>query len=340
MKVYELEKGCTDLNGLKLVERPRPAAGARAVIARMRAASLNFRDLMVLSGRYFGGTVQRNTVPLSDGAGEVVEIGAEVTRFKVGDRIAGTFFRNWVDGPPIASEARPALGSPVDGVLAEYVAFDQHDAVLVPRNLSFEEAATLPCAGVTAWHALMAAGRPIQAGDSVLVQGTGGVSIHALQFARAAGARVLATSSSDAKLERARALGADTLINYQKTPNWAEEVLKMTGGRGVDCVVEVGGAGTLAMSMQAVACAGKIALIGVLTGVQAENLGPHAIMRKGANMHGIFVGNRAMFEQMNLAIEVNRIKPVVGRIFAFDEAAAAYEHLRAQAHFGKVVITI
>ncbi len=337
MKAYVLQKGSQSLESLKCVERPKPEPGPSEILVRMRAASLNYRDQLVVTGRYFGGTLQRDTIPLSDGAGEVVAAGVGVTRFKPGDRIGGTFFRGWVDGPPTPGP-RVALGSPADGVLAEIVAFDQNDAVLVPRNLSFEEAATLPCAGVTAWHALMVSGR-VKPGDKVLVLGTGGVSIFALQFAKAAGAHVIITSSSDEKLERARSLGADEGINYRQVPEWGKEVQKLTGGLGVNHVVEVGGAGTLAQSMQAVGFAGKIALIGVLTGFQGDT-NPHPIMLKGAGMQGIFVGSRAMFESMNAAIEVNRIQPVVDKVFPFEQAADAYRYLQSGAHFGKVVINV
>ena len=338
MKAFVIKAGSTTFEGLVQVEKPKPAAGPGEILVEMRAASLNFRDLMIPLGRYFGGAVQNDLVPLSDGAGEVVAIGAGVTRFKVGDRVCGTFFRNYIDGPPAAVE-RPALGSPADGVLAEYVVFNQQDAVLIPANLTFIEAATLPCAGVTAWHALMVAGRPVRPGDTVLVLGTGGVSLHALQLATAAGARVLVTSSDDKKLERARVLGASGLINYKTHPEWHTEVMRLTNGHGADCVVEVGGAGTLKNSMLSLAYAGKIAMIGVLSGFVGDT-NPHTVMLKGGNMHGIFVGNRAMFEALNHAIEVNDIHPVVDQIFTFSQTRQAFVHLQGQSHFGKVVLTI
>jgi NADPH:quinone reductase-like Zn-dependent oxidoreductase len=337
MKAWIVPKGCLKLDELRIEERATPTPGPTQILARMRAASLNYRDQLIVSGGYFGGAAQRDTVPLSDGSGEVVAVGSEVTRFKVGDRIVSTFFQNWVDGPP-APDARPAIGAPLDGVLAEYVLFDQRDAVAMPANLSFEEGATLSCAGVTAWHALMII-CAVKPGDSVLVLGTGGVSIFALQFARLAGARVYMTSSSDEKLERGRALGATGLINYKRTPEWDKEVLKLTEGRGVNYVIEVGGPGTLARSMQSVSYAGKIALIGVLAGFQGDT-NPHPVMRKGASLHGIFVGNRAMLERMNAAIEVNGMKPVVDRAYPFEQALDAYRYQQSGAHFGKVVIRI
>jgi NADPH:quinone reductase-like Zn-dependent oxidoreductase len=221
MRVYEIVAGSSGIDGLRRVDRPEPQAGAGQILVRLRAASLNFRDLMIARGRYFGGPLQQNTVPLSDGAGEVVAVGAGVTRFRVGDRVAGTFFRDWIDGQPLLGP-RIALGAPpADGVLAEYALFSEQDAVAIPPPLSFEAASTLPCAGVTAWHALMHIGQ-VQPGHSVLVLGTGGVSLFALQFARLAGARVLVTSSSDEKLARARQLGAAEGINYRTTPAWEQ----------------------------------------------------------------------------------------------------------------------
>jgi NADPH:quinone reductase-like Zn-dependent oxidoreductase len=335
MKAYEIQQGSTSLDGLRLVERPQPKAGPGQILVRMRAASLNYRDQLIVAGGYFGGAVTRNTVPLSDGAGEVVAVGAGVARFAVGDRVSGTFFQGWVDGPPPGRLV--ALGAPADGVLAEYVVFDQNDAVRIPENLTFEEGATLTCAGVTAWHAVVRSCR-VKPGDSVLVQGTGGVSISALQIAKAAGARIIMISSSDAKLERGRLLGAETGINYLRTPQWDQEVLKVTGGRGVDHVIEVGGAGTLARSMRSVAYAGHIALIGVLAGFEGDT-NPHPIMVKGASMHGIFVGNRAMLEELAAAIRVNGIRPVIDKVFPFEAAHDAYRYQKGGA-FGKVVVTI
>ncbi len=338
MKAYVIKAGSTSFEGLAKVEIPTPSAGPGEILVEMRAASLNFRDLLVPLGRYFGGPVPRNIIPLSDGAGEVVAVGAGVSRFKIGDRVCSTFFRNWIDGPASPAD-RPALGSPVDGVLAEFVVFNEQDAVKAPANLSFQEAATLPCAGVTAWHALMVAGRSIKPGDTVLVQGTGGVSLQALQLARAAGAQVFVTSSSDEKLARAKALGAAGLVNYKTHPEWSGEVLKLTGGAGVDCVVEVGGAGTLKQSMLSLRHNGKIGLIGVLTGFQGDT-NPHPLMLKGGSLHGIFVGNRAMFEQMNRAIEANDVHPVIDRVFHFDQCGDAFAHMQAQRHFGKVVLSL
>jgi NADPH:quinone reductase-like Zn-dependent oxidoreductase len=335
MRAYEIQQGSTSLDGLRRVERPEPQAGAGQILVRMRAASLNYRDQLIVAGGYFGGALTRNTIPLSDGAGEVVAVGSGVTRFALGDRVTGTFFQGWVDGPPPGRLV--ALGSPADGVLAEYVVFDQNDAVRIPDNASFEEGATLTCAGVTAWNAVVRTCR-VKPGDSVLVQGTGGVSIIALQIARAAGARVFMISSSDEKLARGRELGAETGINYRRTPEWDQEVQRLTGGRGVDHVIEVGGPGTLARSMRSVGYAGHIALIGVLAGFEGDT-NPHPIMVKGASMHGIFVGNRAMLEELATALRVNGIRPVIDKVFPFEAVPDAFRYQKAGA-FGKVVVTI
>lgn len=339
MRAYEIVAGSTSLDGLKRCMRPDPVAHSKQILVRVQAASLNYRDLAIARGQYFGGPVANSTIPLSDGAGEVTAVGAGVSRFKVGDRVCGTFFRGWIDGRP-PDGPRAALGAPpADGVLAEYAVFDEQDAVSIPTHLSPEAAATLPCAGVTAWHGLVENGR-VTPGDSVLVIGTGGVSIFALQFARLAGARVIAISSSDAKLERAKKLGAEAGINYNTTPEWETEVLRLTNGRGVDHVIEVGGVGTLGRSMAAVAAGGRIQLIGVLTGHGSPPPSPYALMLKQSSIQGVFVGSRGHFERMNAAIASARLEPVVDRVFGFDDAAAAYQHLETGAHFGKVVIRI
>lgn len=338
MKIYEIVKGGNGLEALRRTQRPDPKPGRSEVLVRVRAASLNFRDLAVLRGLYPGPPMAENLIPLSDGAGEVVAVGEGVTRFRPGDRVAATFFQVWINGRPPAGLA--ALGAaPVNGMLAEHVVLHEDGLVALPQALSFEEGATLPCAAVTAWHALMVAGKPIKPGDSVLALGTGGVSIFALQFARAAGARVIVTSSHEEKLERARKLGATDTINYKTTPEWGKGALDLTGGRGVDCVVEVGGAGTLSKSFQAVGFGGKVALIGVLAG-PAGDTSPHPLMFKSASLHGIFVGSRAMFEDMLAAMTVNRIKPVIDKVFPFEDAAGAYRYQMEGKHFGKVVIRV
>jgi NADPH:quinone reductase-like Zn-dependent oxidoreductase len=337
MRAYELVAGSQSIDGLRRCDRPEPKPLPTQILVRIRAAALNYRDLMIARGLY-GGPLSTNVIPLSDGAGEVVAVGSAVSRFRVGERVAGTFFRNWIDGAP-PQEALVSLGAPpADGVLAEYAVFAEQDAVAVPAHLSAQAAATLPCAAVTAWRSLIDLGR-LAPGETVLLIGTGGVSIFALQFAKLAGARVLIMSSSDEKLARARALGADECVNYRTHPGWEREVLKLTQGRGVDHVLEVGGADTLGHSIASLAVGGRIALIGVLTGIGAGG-SPYALLRKQASLHGVFVGSRGHFERMNAAIAANRFEPIVDRTFGFDEAAAAYRHLESGKHFGKVVLSI
>jgi NADPH:quinone reductase-like Zn-dependent oxidoreductase len=337
MKAYVIRKGSTSLDGLQRIERPEPKPGPREILIRVRATSLNYRDHLIINGHYVGGAVDHDVIPLCDGAGEVAAIGADVTRFKVGDRVASTFFQCWIDGPPDGHV--PALGSPLDGMLAEYVALSEEGAIAIPANLSFDEAATLPCAALTAWNGLMVAGRHVQTGETVLCLGTGGVSIFSLQFARAAGARVIITSSSDEKLKRARALGAADGINYKTTPDWEKKVLELTSARGADHIVEVGGIGTLARSYEAVAYGGKIALIGVLAGLSGD-ANPIVMMLKGATMNGIYVGSRVMFEQMNRTIELHGIQPVIDKTFSFDQTPDAWRTLAAGDFFGKIVIRV
>ena len=337
MKVYEVQAGATSLDGLRPAERPGPQPGPREVLIRVRATSLNYRDQMVVTGNYFGGPVTRNLIPLSDGAGEVAAVGSEVTRFKSGGRVCGTFFQTWISGPP--TERRPALGSPLDGTLAEYIVLHEDGVVAMPATLSFDEAATLPCAGVTAWNALMVSGKPLKPGDTVLCLGTGGVSMAGLLFAKAAGARVIVTSSSDQKIKLACALGASDGVNYKRFPDWQKEVLRLTGGRGADHILENGGAGSLTRSFEAAAFAGKVALIGFLAGREGD-INPTILMMKSGSMIGIGVGSRAMFEDMNRAIDVNKIKPVVDKVFPFDQAADAYRCQASGDFVGKVVITV
>jgi NADPH:quinone reductase-like Zn-dependent oxidoreductase len=332
MKVLEIRDGF-GLDKLVPAERPMPQPGPGEVLLRMKAVSLNYRDLLVVKGMY-NPKMPLPRVPVSDGVGEVAAVGPNVGRVKVGQRVAAAFMPGWVEGELTDHKAKSALGGGVDGLLAEYAVLPEDGVVTVPAHLSDEEAATLPCAAVTAWHGLTAGA--IKAGDSVLVQGTGGVSLFALQLARLFGARVIATSSSEEKLARARALGASDAINYRTTPEWGDAVRKLTDGRGVDHVIEVGGAGTLAQSLRAVRTAGHIALIGVLSGYGQFN--PVPILMKGVRITGIFVGSRAMFEDMNRAIATAGLRPVIDRVFPFDQSADALRHLESATHFGKVVI--
>jgi NADPH:quinone reductase-like Zn-dependent oxidoreductase len=335
MQAFEIQ-GTFGLDSLKLTERPEPRPGPGQVLLKMRAWSLNYRDLMMVKGLY-NPKLRLPVIPLSDGVGEVVQVGAGATRVKMGDRVAGIFMPKWIDGELTEDQARSALGERVDGLLAEYAVLDAESVVHVPAHLTDEEAATLPCAGVTAWHALISEGR-LKAGDVVLTQGTGGLSIFALQFAKVTGARVIGTSSSDAKLERARALGMSDGVNYKKTPDWDAKARELTAGVGVDHVVEVGGAGTLAQSLRAVRNGGRISLIGVLAGGSQVN--PLPILMKNIRVQGIFVGSRAMFEAMNRAIALHQMRPIVDRVFPFSEAPAALRYLESAAHFGKICMRI
>ncbi len=335
MKAYRLPA----FNGprsLERVELPSPEPGPGQVRVRLRAASLNFRDLMISKGVY-NPKLRLPLIPLSDGAGEVVAVGDGAGRFRVGDRVMSAFMPGWREGEPTEAKVRSALGGEVDGVLAEETVLPDSGLLPIPEHLSFEEAATLPCAAVTAWNALVETGG-IRPGNSVLVQGTGGVSLFALQFARLAGARVIATSSRDDKLARAIELGASDGINYRTTPDWEKRVRELTGGVGVDMIVEVGGAGTLPRSTRAIKLGGYIALIGVLTG--AGDFNPIPLLMRNIRLQGIFVGSVAMFESMAAAIATARMHPVVDRVFPFDQAVEALAYLESGAHFGKVVIAI
>jgi len=336
MNAYELQT-TGSLDGLRLADRPQPQPAHGQIILNVRAASLNYRDLIVMQGAY--GKASLPLVPLSDGAGEVVAVGEGVTHWQPGDRVVGTFFPDWLSGPVTAEATKAAQGGgSTHGMLAEFVALSAQGAVRVPEHLSFEEAATLPCAALTAWNALVDQGR-LQAGETVVLLGTGGVSLFGLQIAKLHGARTIITSSSDEKLARATALGADATINYRTTPDWEKKVLELTSGRGADHVLEVGGAGTFAKSLRATRLGGHVALIGVLTGVASE-LRVTDILMKSLRVNGIYVGSRAMFESLNRAVSQHQLKPVIDRVFPFVEARAAYEHLQSGRHFGKVVISI
>jgi NADPH:quinone reductase-like Zn-dependent oxidoreductase len=322
------------IENLQIVDRPEPKPGPGQVLVKMKAWSLNYRDLMLVKG-WYNPKLKLPFVPLSDGVGEVIALGDGVTRVKVGERVAGCFMQRWVAGELTDARAKTALGGAIEGVLAEQVLLHEDGVVTVPSHLSDEEAATLPCAALTAWNALVTHGQ-IKAGDSVLTQGTGGVSIFALQFARLHGARVIATSSKNAKLERVKQMGASDGINYKETPAWEEKVRELTGGTGVDHVVEVGGAGTLNQSLKAVRPGGFVSLIGVLSGKGDVN--PIPILMKNIRVQGIFVGHREMFETMNRAIALHQMRPVVDRVFDFKDIQAAFTHMESGAHFGKICV--
>jgi NADPH:quinone reductase-like Zn-dependent oxidoreductase len=323
---------------LALKTVPRPAPGADEVLVRVRAAALNRRDVMMLNGRYGPGGEAAGGIPLSDGAGDVVAVGSGVTRFRVGDRVAGIFFENWVDGPRDADTAGSARGGGPGGMLSEMIVSDERSLVGVPAHLSYEEAATLPCAGVTAWVGLFKHGN-LQPGEYVLLEGTGGVSIFGLQLAAAAGARPIITSSSDEKLARAVELGAFGTANYRSNPEWQVEVRELAGGRGVDHVLEVGGSDTLEKALQSMAFDSHIALIGGLSGF-ASDVPVGALMGLGAAATGIYVGSGADFEALNAFISEHRIHPVVDRVFGFEEAAAAFDFMENGSFLGKIVIRL
>jgi NADPH:quinone reductase-like Zn-dependent oxidoreductase len=333
MKAYVYPK--LGLENLTLVDRDVPKPGPNQVVVQFHAVSLNYRDLLFARGLY-NPRPQLPAIPL--GAGEVIAVGEGVTRWKPGDRVCPIFMQGWIEGPLTPAKSRTALGAgDLDGVLCEYGAFHEEGLVRTPGHLSDFEAATLPCAALTAWNAVVHFGK-IKAGTTILTLGTGGVSVFALQFAKMHGARVIATSSSDDKLARIRALGADETINYKTIPEWDREVFRLTNGLGVDQVVEVGGAGTLPRSINATRIEGLISLIGVLA--RGDGVDPMKILMRSLNVKGILVGSREMFEQMNRAITESKLKPVIDKIFTFDQAPEALKYMETGSHFGKIVIQI
>lgn len=336
MRAWQVQK-LEGPDGLRQVDLPDPRPGPGQVLVNVEAVSLNFRDLLVASGKY-GGTPRPDVIPTSDGAGVVTAVGEGVTRFKPGDRVAATFFQTWTGGEIFPDVMKYDLGGKVDGMLAEQVVAPEQGLVAIPEHLSSSEAATLPCAALTAWHALVSKGN-VKAGDTVLVLGTGGVSIFALQFARMSGARVIATSSSEDKIARLKELGAEECVNYRATPEWDKRIWELTGKRGVDHVVEVGGAETLGKSLACARYGGRVSLIGVLTGAAGE-VNPVQVLFKSLTVQGIYVGSREMFEAMNRAISQAKLQPIIDRSFRFSEAREAYRYLQSGAHFGKVVIEV
>ena len=336
MKCYELQ-GPDGIDGLALVDKPIPQPGAGQVLVRLKAATLNYRDLLTVKGGY-GSRQKFPLVPVSDGAGVVEAVGAGVKNFAAGDRVIGSFFENWLSGEPSEIKMRGALGGSADGVLTEYRVFAAHGLVKTPDHLSDIEAAALPCAGVTAWSAVVKLGQ-IKPGQSVLTQGTGGVSLFALQFAKMCGARVIATSSSEAKIERLKALGADVTLNYRTVPDWGKKARELTGN-GVDLVVEVGGVGTLNESIRALRIGGTIAFIGVLAGPPPANLNLPLMVMQQMRLQGVTVGSVEDLQALADATTQTRIKPVIDRVLPFDQVKDAFAHMASGAHFGKVAIAI
>ncbi len=334
MRAYEIVSA-GGIDTLALNQRQTPQPGPGEILVEMRASSINYRDLSTVEDP-LARAIALPRIPNSDGAGEVIAVGEGVTDFKPGDRVAGCFFQDWSDGRISATAMASAMGGAIDGVLAEAVLLRATGAVHLPQHLSFEEGATLPCAGLTAWNCLVEQGG-LKAGSTALFLGTGGVSIFGLQIAKMMGARAIITSSSDAKLERAASLGADALINYREIPDWQTRVLELTDGVGVDVTIETGGGGTLGKTLDATRIGGIVSLIGVLTG---GNIDPTTIMRKSIRLQGVYVGNRRMFTEMNAALALNRVHPVIDQVFDFDDARAAYHAMRGAGHFGKLVVKI
>jgi NADPH:quinone reductase-like Zn-dependent oxidoreductase len=332
MKAYEIKE--FGIDNLARVNRPVPEVGENQVLVKFHAVSLNYRDLMMITGRY-NPKLKTPLIPFSDGAGEVVRVGRSVAIWKEGDRVMPIFMQGWIDGGIEVEKARTALGGDRDGVLAEFGVFDESGLVKIPGHLSYEEGATLPCAALTAWNALMTSGQ-LKEGETVLILGTGGVSIFGLQFAKNVGAKTIVISSSDEKLGRADVLGADHLFNYKENADWDEAALVYTAKRGVDHVLEVGGKGTLNRSVNAVRMGGHIALIGVLA--SDGDFDPTRILMKSIRLQGIFVGSRTMFEEMNRRISDEYLKPVVDKVFDFEEAQEALRYMESAAHFGKIVV--
>ncbi len=333
MKSVEVQQ--FGIDNLAVVERETPRPGPNEVLVKMGAASLNYRDFMTVNGAY-NPKMRRPLVPLSDGAGVAAEVGSGVTRFRQGDRVTACFMQNWIDGPPTKEKGNSALGGAIDGVLREYAVFSEEGLVHTPAFLTDEEAATLPCAAVTAWQALFEHVKLLP-GETVLIQGTGGVAIFALQLAKAAGLRTIVTSSSNEKLERVKKLGASEAINYKTTPDWDDAARKLTNGEGVHCVIELGGSETMPRSLRAVRAGGAIAVIGVLSGV-APSVSPVALLMNSIRLQGIYVGSRAMFESLNRAIEFHHIKPVIDKVFPWDGIKEALRHMGSQQHFGKICV--
>jgi NADPH:quinone reductase-like Zn-dependent oxidoreductase len=336
LKCYEIQ-GPNGVDGLAVVDRPAPNPGPGEVLVRLKAATLNYRDLLTIKGGY-GSRQKFPLVPVSDGAGVVETVGADTREFAPGDRVIGSFFQNWLGGEPSEAKMSAALGGSIDGVLTDYRVFPARALVKTPEHLSDIEAAALPCAGLTAWSAVVKLGN-MKPGQTVLVQGTGGVSLFALQFAKMGGARVIATSSSDAKIDRLKLLGADLTLNYRNTPDWGKRAREWSR-HGVDLVVEVGGVGTLNESIRATRIGGTIAFIGVLAGPPPSELRLPLMVMQQQRLQGVTVGSVEDLQALVDAITVNRMRPVIDKTFSFDRVREAFTYMASGAHFGKVAIAI
>ena len=336
MRVFQIE-GEWGLEHLKLSTRPTPKPAAGQVLVKMKASSVNFRDPIVPERGYGAATGTLPLIPVSDGMGEVVEIGTGVTRFKVGDRVCPTYFQKWISGEPNQERLTHSLGGPIDGTMAEYMCLSEEGFVKIPAYLSDLEAATLPCAAVTAWSALVTCGQ-VKPGDRVLLQGSGGVSLFALQFAKILGAQVTVISSSDAKIERLKRMGADHTLNYLTTPEWAKASRELTDGNGYDHIVELGGEKTLPQSLRCIRPGGTLSMIGILSGIaMSASLG--LIITRQVRLQGITVGNRDAFEALLRAMTQHQIRPVIDRVFDFAELKEAFTYLKSGAQFGKICIS-
>lgn len=338
MKAYIIKNPGQGIRAWEQAGLPDPKAGPGEVAIAVKAASLNYRDLLIAKGLYPLEPFE-NVIPLSDGAGEVVEVGEGVRKWKIGDRVCGSFFQSWIDGAIPEDAQKYALGGTLHGMLAQRVVLSQNGVVRVPEHLTYEEAATLPCAALTAWNGLVESASPLEPGATVLTLGTGGVSVFAAQFARAIGCEVIVTTSDDSKTERLGALGVQKVVNYRKHPEWDREVLAVNGAEFVDHVIEVGGSGTLQRSLNVVKTGGTVSLIGVLSGL-GNAINPDVVLFKNIRLQGILIGSVRMFENMAAFVGKHRIKPVIHKVYPFDQAHEAYACLESSAHFGKVVITV
>ena len=338
MKAYILKNPGDGIKAWEQVTLADQKPGRGEVLIAIKAASLNYRDLMIAKG-FFPLPLLKNVIPLSDGAGEIMAVGEGVTRWKMGDRVCGSFFQSWTDGPIPQDAQMHTLGGPMHGILAQQAVLSQEGIVRIPGHLSYEEAATLPCAALTAWNGLVESANPLAPGATVLTLGTGGVSVFAAQFAKALGYEVIATSSDESKIKRLKAMGVNNTVNYKRNPEWDKEVLAINGGRNVDHMIEVGGSGTLQRSLNVIKAGGTVSLIGVLSGL-GNVINPDIVLFKNVRLQGISIGSVRMFENMNALVEKRKIKPVIDRVYPFAQAHEAYARLESAAHFGKIVIAV